>query len=120
MAVMGFCNAPAYVQRIMDYYLRKFWEFICIYIDDLVTALKTLNDYEQHLYTLFSTMQELNIALNPKKSFIGFPLVTLLGRRVDAFGMANLEEKMKAVVDLPFPAILKDLEHFLALTGWFR
>jgi hypothetical protein len=46
--------------------------------------------------------------------------VNLVGRLVDSLGFSNPQERVKAVVDIPFPATLEKLEHYIGLTGWFR
>ena len=56
VAPMGYCNSPAYVQRIMDNLLREFREFCRIYIDDIVISSETLDDHIRHLISVFSIL----------------------------------------------------------------
>ena len=44
--------------------------------------------------------------LKPKKSFIVYPFVTLLRRKVDGFGLTITKEKVKAITELTFPGTL--------------
>ena len=61
-----------------------------------------------------------NISINPKKAFVGYLLVKLLGQKVDSFGLSTDEEKLRAIAQLDFPYTLNALEHYLGLTGWLR
>lgn len=60
------------------------------------------------------------MSLSPKKSFLGYPSVTLLGQEVDSLGMTTSAEKIAAISSLRFPHSLRDLEGFLGLTGYLR
>nr|OMP83046.1 Retrovirus-related Pol polyprotein from transposon gypsy [Diplodia seriata] len=120
VAVMGFINSVAYVQRQLDWILRECREFARAYIDDLTIHDRTLEDHLDHLEKVFQKMDEFGITLNPKKSFVGYPCATLLGQRVNAFGLQSTEERAKALVDMPFPETLKDLEHWIGATGWLQ
>jgi len=61
-----------------------------------------------------------HITLKGAKSFLGYPSTTLLGQRVDGFGLSTTAEKLAAISALEFPRTLKDLETYLGLTGWMR
>ena len=120
VAVMGYKNSPAYVQRQIDRLLREFREFAEAYVDDVVVHSKTLREHVGHLRTIFALFKRHNISINPKKAFIGYPSVTLLGQRVDSLGLATSEEKLQAIQRLSFPQSLTLLETYLGMTGWLR
>lgn len=120
VAPMGFCNSPPYVQRQMDRMLREFREFCRTYIDDVVIFSATLEEHVRHLSCVFQKFTDMNVSINPKKSYIGYPSVTLLGQKVDGLGLATDEDKIKALLDIQFPINLKDLEIYLGLTNWLR
>ncbi|KAJ5232494.1 hypothetical protein N7468_005450 [Penicillium chermesinum] len=120
VAIMGFCNSVAYVQRVMDNILREFCAWCRVYIDDIVTASDTIQAHIEHLHLLLHRLQEFNIHLEPKKAFIGFPSITLLGQQVDSLGMTTKADKLQAITSLQFPRTLKQLETYLGLTGAYR
>jgi RNase H-like domain found in reverse transcriptase/Reverse transcriptase (RNA-dependent DNA polymerase)/Integrase zinc binding domain len=120
VAIMGYCNSAAYVQRQIDNILRDHRSFSRAYIDDIVIASKTLEEHERHLHAVLATLAKYNISLNPAKSFIGFPSIQLLGQRVDSLGLSTLEGKLKAIVNLEFPRTLRQLETYLGMTGALR
>lgn len=119
-AVMGFRNSPAYVQRMIDTILRRQKAFARAYVDDIVIFSRTFKEHLRHLDEVFERLEEFDIVLSPKKSFIGFPSIQLLGQKVDAFGLATDKEKLKAIASLEFPRTLRQLEHHLSLISYLR
>jgi hypothetical protein len=120
VAPMGYCNSPAYVQRFMDNLLREFREFCRIYIDDMIVSSMTLADHVEYLGRVLSKLENHNILLSLTKAYVGFPLVKLLGRRVNSLGLSTPEEKAAAIADTPFPKTLSALETWLGMVGYFR
>lgn len=117
---MGFRNSPAYVQRMIDNILREQRKFARAYVDDIVIFSKTFEDHMRHLEEVFTQLEKFDIVLSPKKSFIGYPSIQLLGQKVDALGMATDEDKLKAIAQLKFPKTLHQLEHHLGPMGCLR
>lgn len=120
VAVMGYKNSVSYVQRQIDRILRPFRHFARAYIDDVVVFSKTLEEHVAHLREIFEILRHMRISINPKKAFLGFPSVRLLGQYIDSFGMASTEDKLLAISQLHFPGTLRALEQFLGMTGWLR
>lgn len=117
---MGFKNSPAYVQRKIDAILRVYRAFARAYVDDIVVFSKTLEEHLTHLSEVFQLLDSYGIRLSPKKSYLGYPTVALLGQKVDAFGLTIAADKLAAISSLQFPVTLKDLETYLGFTGWLR
>ena len=117
--VMGYKGSPAYVQRQIDRILRCF-KFARVYIDDVVIFFKTLEKHLDYLRQTFAELTRVRISLQPTKSFIKYPSVSLLGQYIDRFGLITAENKFKAITALKFPYILKELETYIGITGWLR
>ncbi|MGI4816790.1 MAG: reverse transcriptase domain-containing protein, partial [Janthinobacterium lividum] len=120
VAVMGYRNSVSYVQRQIDTVLRDLRKFARAYIDDCVIFSSTLNEHLHHLEEVFKVFRRYNISINPKKAFLAFPSVKLLGQHIDSFGLATAEDKLKAISQLHYPETLSQLEGYLGLTGWLR
>ena len=118
--VMGFRNSPAYVQRMIDGILRPFRDFCRAYVDDIVIFSASLEEHTAQLHQVFTKLDEFNIHISPRKSFLGYPSVHLLGQKVDALGLATNEEKLAAIANLTFPRTLRQLETYLGMTGYQR
>jgi len=119
VALMGFRNPPAYTQRYMDRLLLKH-PYCRAFIDDIVIYSDMKGDHLQHLATIFSLFQSKNLSTAPKKSFIGYPGVELLGFRVDGLGLTTTIERVAAFKNLAFPSTLKALEQYIGMTGFIR
>ena len=120
--IMGNMNSIAYVQRQIDGLLRKLSSKTKVkaYVDDIVTGAKTFQEHLEDLRQLFKLFTEYNITVSPTKTFLGYPDVQLLGRKVNSLGLISPEEKLKAISQLQFPRTLGELEHYLGLTGYLR
>lgn len=120
VAVMGYKNSPSYVQRQIDTILWSHRQYAKVYIDDITIWSYSLKNHIKHLTAVFSLFQHLHITLSHSKSFLGYPSVTILGQKVDSFGMVTAEQKIEAISHIVFPESLRDLERYLGLTGWLR
>ena len=118
--VMRCKNSIAYIQRQIDKILRPVEDFAKAYINDIVTGSKSFVEHLRQLRQLFQLFCDYNISISPTKTYLGYPNVNLLGRRVDSLGMATAEDKLEAIRMLKYPATLGDLEHYLGLTGYLR
>nr|GEY15387.1 reverse transcriptase domain-containing protein [Tanacetum cinerariifolium] len=58
----------------------------------------------------FKKLREINMKLNPKKCAFGMREGTFLGYKVDADSLRVSSEKVEAVLDLPSPKCLKDVQ----------
>ena len=119
--IMGNMNSIAYVQRQIDRILRRLpGRNAKAYVDDIVTGARTFYEHLRDLRLLFELFMEFNITVSPTKTFLGYPDVNLLGRKVNSFGLISPEDKLKAISQLKYPSTLGDLEHYLGLTGYLR
>ncbi|KAM4067500.1 reverse transcriptase (RNA-dependent DNA polymerase) [Hirsutella rhossiliensis] len=104
----------------MDRVLRPYKGFCRAFIDDVVIYSKTEKEHLQHLSKIFQLFERFNLTMSPKKSWIGYPSVQLLGFRVDAFGMSTTEHRLAAFAKLEFPDQLSVLESYIGATGYIR
>ena len=119
VALMGFKNSAAYVQRQLDIMLADL-PAVKAYIDDMVCGSVTLQDHLNHLDRFFERLDSYGISLAPEKSFLGYPTVKLLGQRVDAFGISTAEDKIEAIRELEFPMDGNLLERYIGMAGYLR
>lgn len=94
----------------MELELKDLADFCWVYIDDIVIALETFTDHLLYLELVFSWLQQLNITLEPAKSFIGYLNVQLLSIHIDALGMTTMNKKMRLIQELQFPQMLSDIK----------
>jgi hypothetical protein len=78
----------------MDQLLKEYKTFCRAFIDDIVVFSNLFEDYVKYLEIVFQLFTNKNIAISPKKSFVGYPSVELLGFYVDVFGLATTDSRM--------------------------
>ena len=117
---MGFKNSMFYVQRHTDKFLRHCRDYARAYVDDIIVFSKTFAEYIAYLREVFITFSKIGLWLKGKKLYLSYPNVTLLGTKVDAFGLTTAKEKLEAIINLSFLTNLAKLEQYIGLTGWLR
>ena len=117
---MGCKNLPAYIQQQINRIRGPHQRYASAYIDDIVIFLSLLEKHIQHLQNNFQELMAIQIILLPKKSFLVYPSIHLLGQRINALGKATAEAKLAAITQLLFSRSLNDLEAYLGLTGYLR
>ena len=116
----GLHNAPATFQRMMNYVLRDCQEFSKAYIDDVVIFSKNWEEHLEHLWRVFSQLQQAGLTAKLKKCYFGGNQVHYLGHVIGGGRVQPEPGKIKAVQDYPRPVTKKDIRAFLGLVGYYR
>nr|GEV63683.1 reverse transcriptase domain-containing protein [Tanacetum cinerariifolium] len=109
--LFGLKNVGATYQRLVDKAFQKqIGRNLEVYVDDLVIKSRTEKEVIRDAEETFKTLRKINMKLNPKKCAFGMREGTFLGYKVDADGLRVSPDKVKAVLDLPSPKCLKDVQ----------
>ncbi len=92
MVFIKFTNSSSYMQHFINRTLKTYNDHCRTFIDDVIIFLNTFNDYIEHLEDIFSLFQKKNININFKKSYIGYPIVELLGYYIDVLRIYSTED----------------------------
>ena len=65
-------------------------------------------------------MNDKDVILSIKKSFIDYSIITLLNQRINAFELSTIIKKINVIKRLAFSYILIDLKLYLRLIKYFR
>ncbi|GJS22592.1 reverse transcriptase domain-containing protein [Tanacetum coccineum] len=107
----GLKNAGATYQRLVDKAFQKqIGRNLEVYVDDLVIKSRTEKEVIRDIEETFRTLREINMMLNPKKCAFGVREGTFFGYKVDADGLRVCPNKVEAVLNLPSPRCLKDVQ----------
>lgn len=120
VTVMNYRNFPFYVQRQIDRLLKSCRSFVRAYIDDVIIFFKTKKDHLRHLKKMFQIFKKFNISVKSFKIFLAYSSIRLLNQKVNSLRFATNENKLKTINNLKFLITLRQLEHYLDLTDWFR
>ena len=104
----------------MDKMLCNYREYAKYYINNIIIFFKTFNNYLRYFRTIFSLFVKKKFSLKSKKSFVGYPLINLLGKKVDIFGLFTIEKKVKIIQKIAMPMYFADLESYFNLTNYLK
>ncbi|KAG8710817.1 hypothetical protein FRC09_020926 [Ceratobasidium sp. 395] len=80
---------------------------------------KTFEDHCKHLDKIFSAMKESGITLSPKKCFIAYQSLILIGHQVSRLGLSTHKEKVDGIMGMAPPTDCKLLQRFLGMMTYF-
>ncbi|GKA00633.1 reverse transcriptase domain-containing protein [Tanacetum coccineum] len=107
----GLRNAGATYQRLVDKAFHKqVGRNLEVYVDDLVIKSRTEEEIVRDIEETFKTLREINMKLNPKKCTFGVEEGMFLGYKVNSKGLKVCPDKVDAVLSLPSPKCLKDVQ----------
>ncbi|GJU57537.1 reverse transcriptase domain-containing protein [Tanacetum coccineum] len=107
----GLRNAGATYQRLVDKAFHKqIGRNLKVYVDDLVIKSRTEDEIVRDMEETFQTLREINMKLNPKKCTFGIEEGMFLGYKVSTRGLKVCPDKVDAVLSLPSPKCLKDVQ----------
>ncbi|GJZ24479.1 reverse transcriptase domain-containing protein [Tanacetum coccineum] len=107
----GLRNAGATYQRLVDKAFHKqIGRNLELYMDDLVIKSRTEDEIVKDIKETFKTLREINMKLNPKKCTFEVEEGMFLGYKVNTKGLKVCPDKVDAVLSLPSPKCLKDVQ----------
>ena len=111
----GLKNAGATYQRLVNRMFQKqIGVSMEVYIDDMLVKSTTVELHIAHLVEAFLILKEYNMKLNPAKCAFGVSAEKFLGFIVNNRGIEANLDKIKVVLDMPSPSIIKKVQR---LTG---
>lgn len=115
----GLRNAAQTFQRFMNNVLAGF-NFVFVYLDDILIASKDEEEHIEHLKTVFKKLEEYGINIKPSKCMFGVPKLDFLSHSISEKGILPSEERIKAIKEYPRPTTLKGLQRFLGMINYYH
>ncbi|GKA12274.1 reverse transcriptase domain-containing protein [Tanacetum coccineum] len=107
----GLRNAKATYHRLVDKAFHKqIGRNLEVYVDDLVIKSHTEDAIVRYIEETFQTLREINMKLNPKKCTFRIEEGMFLRYIVSTRGLKVCPDKVDAVLILPSPKCLKDVQ----------
>ena len=117
----GLTNAPATFQRLMTtLFAGKEWNFVFIYLDDLLIVSKSITEHMEHLKRVLIRLGEANLKLKPEKCRFLQQKIEYLGHTLTADGVCPNDGKIRAMKEFPRPRTVKEVKSFLGLVNYYR
>ncbi|CAF1433061.1 unnamed protein product [Rotaria sp. Silwood1] len=118
---MGLMNAPPTFQRIMNNIIGyKRWDYILVYLDDILVFSKSFDNHIKHLQELFDILAEHQFTLNPSKCSIAKQSIEFLSHTITKDSIIPSKERIQAILDIPQPTSLAQANKFIGKIGWYR
>ncbi|KAL0318718.1 UNVERIFIED_CONTAM: putative enzymatic polyprotein [Sesamum angustifolium] len=112
---MGLANAPQIFQRKMDNLFKDYFEFMFVYIDDILMASKNMKEHIKHLEIFSDACHKEGLVLSEKKATIAVNKIEFLGILIDETGIELQEHIVEKIRN--FPDILKDKKQLQSFLG---
>ncbi|KAL0374053.1 UNVERIFIED_CONTAM: putative enzymatic polyprotein [Sesamum radiatum] len=112
---MGLANAPQIFQRKMDNLFKDYFEFMFVYIDDILIAFKNMKDHIKHLEIFSDACHKEGLVLFEKKAIIAVNKIEFLGILIDETGIELQDHIVEKIRN--FPDVLKDKKHLQSFLG---
>ncbi|KAL2228603.1 UNVERIFIED_CONTAM: Enzymatic polyprotein [Sesamum indicum] len=112
---MGLANAPQIFQRKMDNLFKDYFEFMFVYIDDILIASKNMKEHIRHLEIFSDACYREGLVLSEKKATIAVNKIEFLGILIDKTGIELQDHIVEKIRN--FPDILKDKKQLQSFLG---
>ncbi|KAL0349700.1 UNVERIFIED_CONTAM: Enzymatic polyprotein [Sesamum radiatum] len=99
----------------MDNLFKDYFEFMFVYIDDILIASKNMKEHIKHLEIFSDACYREGLELSEKKATIAVNKIEFLGILIDETGIELQEHIVEKIRN--FPDILKDKKHLQSFLG---
>jgi hypothetical protein len=114
-------NVPSSFQRIMNsVVIAECSSYCLVYVDDIIIVSGSFEEHLQHVGNVLVSLHRYKFQLNPAKCVFFLNQMDYLGHHINGLGMSPLNDKIQAILNLPMPKTLKEANHFIGTTGWYR
>lgn len=119
---MGYVNSSAALNTVIKHVLSEQIGTLQLhtYADDLLVCSHTLEEHENSLAKLFTTLHAANLRLSPKKTSVAVDSVVYLSHKISADGILPTDDHIKIIREFPRPTSKKSLMRFLGSVTWLK
>ena len=114
----GIASAPGIFQRVMESLLSGI-PGVVVYLDDILITGRTKAEHLATLDKVRQTLSDAGLRLRQDKCVFLAPSVTYLGHQIDTQGLHPVQEKIKALQEVPKPQNVSELKSYLGLLTYY-
>ena len=117
----GLRNAPATFQRLIDQFRNGLKDvFALSYLDDIIVMSDSFEKHVSDLKTVFERLIEYKLNAKREKCHFVCDKVKYLGHWITPNGLEVDPAKVEAIVGIPPPKTVKQVQSFLQTCSWYR
>lgn len=118
---MGHVQSSFHVQKQMILLFRKLvGSGVYVYLDDIAVYAKTFEEFLLLLRQVLTIMKEHRLRCKASKCAIGMPELPILGSVVSKGGIRMSQERISAILAVPFPTTARALRRYLGMVNFMR
>ncbi|GFU86097.1 transposon Tf2-9 polyprotein [Trichonephila clavipes] len=114
----GLKNAPATFQKLMDIFRRGVP--VLAYLDDIIIMSPTIEQHLADFEAVFKRLMDFKLRANREKCQFSCSRLKYLGLWITPQGIEVVHEKISAILRIPPPKNVKQLQSFLQTCSWYR
>ena len=96
------------------------WNYIAIYLDDIVIFSDSLKDYKRHVAEILSILDTAHFKVSPSKCSIAVHQIQFLSHIITKSILRSSQNKTKTILDIPLPRTVSQANCFLGKIGYYR
>src|SRR6266511_1956150 len=94
------------------------YEFVIVYLDDIIIFLQTMDEYLQHIRKVLEALRQAGFKLKLEKCEFAKKQLKYLGFIVGEFRIKLDSEKVRVIVDQPVLTNQTQIRSFLGMIGF--
>jgi len=87
--------------------------------NDIIVYSKSLEEHIGHLAAVLEALSNAGMILAEGKCHFGYQDIKLLGYRISRLGLSTLEEKLQAILAIPYPETVKQAMVILGMFNYY-
>ena len=117
----GLKNSPSCFSRTINTIMADLeYKIVISYVDDCIVFAKTFEEFLRRLKIVLERLKKYNLKLKPSKCEFGMSEITFLGFKINEKGISIDERKIEAILKMPEPQNIKELQSFLGHINFNR
>ncbi|KAL0194547.1 hypothetical protein M9458_008119 [Cirrhinus mrigala] len=117
----GLSNSPSVFQSLInDIFQDMLNKFVIVYIDDILVYSENQQDHINHVRAVLQRLIQHQLYAKLSKCEFHLSTVSFLGYIISAEGVTMDDNKVSAVLQMPRPQTLKELQRFLGFANFYR
>src|SRR5881394_4664334 len=117
----GVKNGPATFQRFMNDIFHDLIDVtMVVYMDDILVFSEDRISHTEHVREVLTRLRENHLFLKPHKCQFYVTTTSFIGIVISPEGISMEKEKIKAIMEWPVPATVKQIQSFLGFANFYR